>query len=595
MKEATLKKYSSMGLDKEGLYKLFCEECKTMPEIAGMFGISSSVVYALIHNYNIVRSKEQEDMYKEKMSKVYSACVKNESTQYKRRQAMKEHFGAEHWTQTDEGKKRLREIQLQPEVQDKIKATCQDRFGADSYFASKVFSNNREAVVAAKINTTRLKYGADYWSQSDAGKSYLKEHSAEHQAAVRKTNQERYGTDNPNQLDSVKNKIKETKISRYGVEYKTFFVDKIKQTKLERYNDENYNNIDKMRETKLLRYGDENYVNREALVKRWIQAQPDNFQPYYRDRDASIRFLKSGNYTAYDLVRNFGVTYATIYGWIKTLDLSQYVVSEKSHYESELRRAFGPLGFTKTNDRSVLDTKHELDLFSPEKRIGIEFNGDYWHSSYMKDKKYHLEKSLLAESKNIRLIHIYEYEWNDSRLRPIIESLIKIASGNVADRIYARNCTIKKITNNDAKEFNNMNHLQGHRNASVTYGLFYNDKLVQLMSFSKHPKYEWEIVRGCPGSNNIVVGGVSKLFHQFVEEYSPRTVFSYCDFNKFDGKGYEALGMKFIGYTGPDKTWLIDGVAVKRNPNRYKEYKERSEAIIWGAGSKKYLWTNPNN
>ena len=64
------------------------------------------------------------------------------------------------------------------------------------------------------------------------------------------------------------------------------------------------------------------------------------------------------------------------------------------------------------------------------------------------------------------------------------------------------------------------------------------------MSFSK-TKYnrnlgenEWEIIRGCPGSNNIVVGGVSKLFKHFIEDYKPNKVFSYCDFNKFDGKSY---------------------------------------------------------
>ena len=111
------------------------------------------------------------------------------------------------------------------------------------------------------------------------------------------------------------------------------------------------------------------------------------------------------------------------------------------------------------------------------------------------------------------------------------------------------------------------------------------------MSFSKHKKYQWEIIRGCPGSNNIVVGGVSKLFTHFVRENNPEQVFSYCDFNKFDGKGYEALGMEFIGYTGPDMKWLMkDGAVVGRNPVKHKEYSENAKAKIWGSGSKKYLW-----
>ena len=111
------------------------------------------------------------------------------------------------------------------------------------------------------------------------------------------------------------------------------------------------------------------------------------------------------------------------------------------------------------------------------------------------------------------------------------------------------------------------------------------------MSFSHHKKYEWEIIRGCPGSNNIVVGGVSKLFKHFIRENNPQQIFSYCDFNKFDGIGYESIGMKFIGYTGPDKTWLIKGIAQKRSASHYQEYKKEADAIIWGAGSKRYLWS----
>lgn len=67
-------------------------------------------------------------------------------------------------------------------------------------------------------------------------------------------------------------------------------------------------------------------------------------------------------------------------------------------------------------------------------------------------------------------------------------------------------------------------------------------------------------------------------------------MFSYCDFNKFDGRGYEKLGMKLIGYTGPDKKWIVNGKVYNRQPSKYKQFKELSEACIWGAGSKKYLW-----
>lgn len=214
-----------------------------------------------------------------------------------------------------------------------------------------------------------------------------------------------------------------------------------------------------------------------------------------------------------------------------------------------------------------------------------------------------MNKSLLAQDSGIRLIHIYEHEWQNPVIRKILISMVNIALGKIDKKIYARNCEIKQISNKQAKLFNEANHLQGHRNAQVTYGLFYKGELVQLMSFSKTKwnrnlkgDNDWEIIRGCPGSNNIVIGGVSKLFNHFVKDYNPDSVFSYCDFNKFDGKGYEAIGMKFIGYTGPNKYLLLsNGQVVPRNPSRHKELKEKTVANIWGCGSKKYLWEKDLN
>ena len=66
-----------------------------------------------------------------------------------------------------------------------------------------------------------------------------------------------------------------------------------------------------------------------------------------------------------------------------------------------------------------------------------------------------------------------------------LKELLDEALGRTTHRIYARNCTIKVISNSEAKILNDAVHLQGHRNAQVTYGLFYQDTLVQLMSFSK--------------------------------------------------------------------------------------------------------------
>lgn len=136
-------------------------------------------------------------------------------------------------------------------------------------------------------------------------------------------------------------------------------------------------------------------------------------------------------------------------------------------------------------NRKILNNGQELDFYFPDYKIAIEVNGTYWHSSLQKIKNYHFNKSKACEQLGIRLIHIWEYEWKDELKRQKLINMLKIAFNKVDYKIYARKCTIKEITNKEAKEFNNKNHLQGHRNAQITYGLFYKNNLIQLMSFSK--------------------------------------------------------------------------------------------------------------
>ena len=62
------------------------------------------------------------------------------------------------------------------------------------------------------------------------------------------------------------------------------------------------------------------------------------------------------------------------------------------------------------NDRAVLNGK-ELDLYYPEKKIAIEFNGDYWHSEEFKSVDYHYNKLKLCLDRGIILVSIFESAW----------------------------------------------------------------------------------------------------------------------------------------------------------------------------------------
>lgn len=425
------------------------------------------------------------------------------------------------------------------------------------------------------------KYGVTCSSKSDV----IKE-------KVKKRNLEKYGVEYPAQLESTQLKKKETNLKRYGFNnpMKSLMVkEKLRNTSKERYGTYNPAKSDIIKDKiRLNYYGKEVFdiLNDKMKLKNIILSIPIEFRTI---KNIGIKI----GLDKFDFQWTRVITYLEKYDFMTDKNLGIIPrTSNHSQPELEVKEFIQNLGFDCDSTRKILNGK-EIDIFLPEKGIGIEFNGDYFHSDQKVPHDYHFEKSKIACENNIRLIHIYQCEWEDPEMQPKIKELLKIALGKTDTKVYARNCEVKKIDNSEAKPFNDKNHLQGHRNAQVTYGLYYKNTLVQLMSFSKNRKYEWEIIRGCPASNNIVVGGVSKLFKHFVREYNPKEVFSYCDFNKFDGKGYEALGMEFIGYTGPDKFYSIKGRKVQRNPYKRTELEGLADFIIYGAGSKKYLWKNP--
>lgn len=63
------------------------------------------------------------------------------------------------------------------------------------------------------------------------------------------------------------------------------------------------------------------------------------------------------------------------------------------------------------NSRDIISPL-ELDLYYPEKKIAVEYNGDYWHSEEFKDKDYHYNKFKMCYDLGITLVSIFESEWN---------------------------------------------------------------------------------------------------------------------------------------------------------------------------------------
>lgn len=260
-----------------------------------------------------------------------------------------------------------------------------------------------------------------------------------------------------------------------------------------------------------------------------------------------------------------------------------------------------------TSCRDII-SPYEVDIYIPEKKIAIEFNGNYWHSSRFKDKHYHLDKTLLCAKSGVRLIHIFEYEWENNK--DIIKSYLHDTIIGTK-QIYARDTKLINVNSNIAKAFIEKNHLQGFSNSDINIGLDYENDIVAMITLGKprfSTEYQYEIIRMCFKSGCNVVGGAEKMFSAFVKYYKPVSIISYCDLSKFDGAVYKRLGFSVNKVSEPNYVW-VKGHDVK---TRYQTQKKRllkqglgtdsqtedeimnslGYAKIYDCGNRSYVWYN---
>jgi len=218
-------------------------------------------------------------------------------------------------------------------------------------------------------------------------------------------------------------------------------------------------------------------------------------------------------------------------------------------------------------ERTILTGK-ELDIYCPEQKIAIEFNGLFWHNELNKDKKYHLYKTEECQKQGVRLIHIYEDEWIDKK--DIVKSMLTNLFNKTENKIYARQCEIKEVSAKDATIFLENNHIQGRCPSKIKIGLYHNNTLVSLMTFGKsrhfvgNGKHEWELLRFCNLINTNVIGGASRLFKYFTETYHPNEIITYADRRWSLGQLYNILGFSLYNISKPNYYYIVGTKRVYR-------------------------------
>lgn len=348
---------------------------------------------------------------------------------------------------------------------------------------------------------------------------------------MRQTNLEKYGVDNCSNFGrkDVKDKIKQTFIEKYGVDHNF----KIKEFKDKRAAEAVKRNQKYRNSPDYIKFFIDRYINQRNLILMNTFLKDD--ETYY-----DIKCPECGETFTWSIKDRINGGHQ--YPYCEKCNRSGKSKEEKELYDFVKSIYNGPII---TNDRKALNGK-EIDIYLPERKFGIEYNGLYWHAG---DKTRHREKWEAAQAAGIDLMQIWSCEWEQKR--PILESIIKNRLG-LATPIYARKCKIKEVPLKEAKDFANANHMQGFYHGMYV-GLYYDNELVDMSIFCENRfggKYDWELTRHVIKHGVRVIGGLSKELKYFRRIGHHGDIVDYCDMRLFNGKGHWSF--EEVGITPPD-------------------------------------------
>lgn len=226
-----------------------------------------------------------------------------------------------------------------------------------------------------------------------------------------------------------------------------------------------------------------------------------------------------------------------------------------SKLEKDIHDYIVSLGFNPVwGSRSLLGNGLEIDIFIEELNIGIEVNGNYWHSD-LRDinfRRYHYDKYNTAKEKGIDLIFIWEYQWNSNC--DVTKQFIKDRLG-VVDKsaicpssVYVSEIIDKQLVSTFLKN----NHLKGvPKDFDTSIGAFDKESntLLSVMTFEHLPNDVYKLNRFASKveSENIE----TRCFNHFCDNHTFKSIKGLCDIQYFKDSFYSNLGFKYLSKLKP--------------------------------------------
>lgn len=433
-----------------------------------------------------------------------------------------------------------------PELRDKYEKTVRERYGVNNV-------SQADLVKAKKRQTTKLNHGVEYPAQN-------KQVAAKQRASM----QALYGVEHPSQSNVFLERVKLTLESRYGVQSPFQLPgvpEKAQQTCIEKYGKPYFSQA----KSKIIT----DSPTQQSVVE-WWKTLP-NPKPSYSHVWNQLKAVE-------------GVTRQDLLGLLEsfnqhktTLEVLGEALFSSPHY----------------NRKAHTEMPYKPD-FKINETLFVNVDGLYWHSEANKTKLYHSSLRKSFEENGLKLLQFHE---DEIKTKPsIVRSIVNNKSGQIQEKIYARKTSVRTVSQTEANDFLDSNHLMG-KIAAKHIGLYCEDNLVSILSY-KATKTECHIDRFCSLCNVVVVGGCTKLLKALQKLAGAKEYMYWVDLRYGSGEHLLAHGFVWkkdtLGWKWTDGTKTFNRLRCRANMDDRK-LSEKEYALelgwerIYDAGQRLYI------
>ncbi|RNL52240.1 hypothetical protein [Pedobacter jejuensis] len=190
---------------------------------------------------------------------------------------------------------------------------------------------------------------------------------------------------------------------------------------------------------------------------------------------------------------------------------------------------------------------------------------------------------------NVKLIHLWEDVWL-VKSKQVIYRIKSLLGLNI--RIHGRKTEVRKLNKPEADKFINEFHLQGAVSSRHKFGLYYNNELFAVATFSALRKMNHtdnyksiELIRFAIKGGFSISGGLSKLIKHVKIALKPNDIMTYADRDWSAGDSYLKIVFEKVGILDP-QFFSID-----ENLNRQLQKNETpiNSTKVFNTGSIKFI------